>query len=292
MNGRAAAFAAGTVLVPVLVLAAAACSGGGAHPPAPAPVVATTSTTATTMPDDAIVVLGGVQGSTTVPPVGVTPGPVTVSGSVVDDTGAPVGAATVALERVVGSGVGSTDVTTAEDGSWRVQGILGGLYRIRAWRAPDLAQPTGTVVFLSAGGPNPSVALHVQHFTGTTVQTVVAPDPPIIGAPAELVVQVTSASVDGSGVVHQQPQPGALVSIIATGQWSVDGNPTQPTSAAGDVSWQATCEALGVQGLTVTIDAGAPVDLSVAACSPVPTTTIPASTTTTGAGTPTTAKTG
>jgi len=284
--GRATTLAVGASLL----LVVAACSGGGPHPPAPAPVQTTTSTTPTTAPDDATVVLGSVQGTTTVAPVGVTPGPVSVAGSVVDDTGAPVGAATVALERVVGTGVGSTEVTTAEDGTWSVHGILGGLYRIRAWRAPDLAQPTGTVVFLSVAGPTPSVALHVQHFTGTTVQTAVAPDPPIIGVPGHLVGQVTTASGDPNGVVHQQAQSGALVAITATGQWSVDGDPVLPTSAAGDVSWQATCEALGAQGLSVTVDGGAPIDLTVAACSPVPTTTIPPPTTT--AGPTTTAKTG
>jgi len=283
--GRAARFAAGASFL----LGVAACSGGGHQPPPPAPVQATTSTTPTTAPDDASVVLGSVQGTTTVAPVGVTPGPVSVAGSVVDDTGAPVGAATVALQRVVAGGVGSTEVTTAEDGTWSVHGILGGLYRIRAWRTPDLAQPTGTLVFLSVAGPNPNVALHVQHFTGTTVQTAVAPDPPIIGVAADLVVQVTTASVDGNGVVHQQPQSGVLVAITATGQWSVDGDPEQPTSSSGDVSWQATCEALGDQGVTVTVDGGAPVDLTLPACSPVPTTTIPPSTTTT-AGPPTTAK--
>jgi Carboxypeptidase regulatory-like domain len=256
------------------------CSGGHRkRPPPPTTVAASTTTTATTVPDVAAVVLPTVPGRTTVAPVGVTPGPAAVNGTVVDDTGAPVAAATVALQRLVGSQIGTAQVTTAEDGTWNVQGILGGLYRIRAWRPPDLAQPTGVVVFLNATGGNHPIALTVQHFAATTVQTAVSPDPPILGLPADIVVQVTAASVGSDGVIHEAPQVGVLVSLTAGGQWSVGGNPDQATGSNGQVSWQMTCEALGPQALSVSVAGGAPAALTVSPCGPVPTTTTPPSST-------------
>jgi hypothetical protein len=264
--------------------ALASCSGGHRAVVPTTTAAPSTTTTSTTRPDDAAIALPTVQGSTTVPPIAVTPGPVTVSGTVTDTTGAPVAAATVALQRIVGNQVGQTQVTSAEDGTWTVQGILGGLYRIRAWRAPDLAEPDAAVVFLSETAPNPPVGLKVATYSGSTVQTAVTPDPPIVGEPVNIVVQVTSASVGADGVIRSPPQAGAAVAISAAGEWAIDGAAQQATSASGQVSWQATCEAVGSQALSVTIDAGDPVALTVPACAPVPVTTTtgpPANTTTT-----------
>ena len=50
---------------------------------------------------------------------------------------------------------------------------------------------------------------------------------------------------------------------------------------SGQVIWGATCEALGDQLLSVTVNGGDPISLTIPACSPVPTTT----TTTAGATT-------
>jgi len=82
--------------------------------------------------------------------------------------------------------------------------------------------------------------------------------------------------VDGAAVLV-----GAAVAISAAGQWAVDGEPQQTTPSSGEVSWQATCEAIGDQALSVTVNQGAPVSLAVPACAPLPTTTTPTSTTTT-----------
>jgi hypothetical protein len=273
-----------TVASAAATLAAAAvlssCSGS---PRAAAPTTTATSTTTTptTRPNYAIVNLPAVAGRPVVPPLPVTPGPVTVSGTVTDDTGAPVAAATVALERVVGDLTGQTQVTSAQDGTWTAQGILGGLYRIRAWRPPDLAQPVATVVFLSPTASSGPVGLHLDRYTGTSVRTAVSPNPPLLGEPVDLVVQVTSAAVGTDGVARSSPEAGAAVTITAAGQWAVDGNPEQTTSAAGQVSWQATCEALGAQAVSVTVNQGDPVGLAVPACAPLPTTTTTSTTTTT-----------
>jgi hypothetical protein len=257
----------------VVAAAMTACSGGQ-RPVAPTTSAPSpTTTTSTTRPDYATVTLPAVAGTTTVPAVAVTPGPVTVSGTVTDDTGAPVAAATVALQRIVGGQTGQTQVTSAEDGTWKVQGILGGLYRIRAWRPPDLAEPQAAVLFLSAATPSPPIGLVLGRYSGTTVQTAISPNPPLVGQPADLVVQVTAASVGSDGIIHSPPQAGAAVTISATGLLAVDGDPQQTTPASGQVSWQATCEAPGQQAVTVTVDGGDPIPLTVPACTVAPTTT-------------------
>jgi len=256
------------------------CSGHVRAAP-PTTSAASTTTTRTTRPDFATVNLPGVAGTPAVPAVAVTPGPVTVAGTVTDQTGAPVAAATVSLQRIVGAAAGQTQVTSGQDGTWTAQGILGGLYRIRAWRPPDLAQPTATVVFLSPTSAPGPVGLQLDRYGQTNVRAAVSPNPPLLGEPVDLVVQVTSTTVGGDGVVRSTPLVGAAVAISAAGQWAVDGQPQQTTTAAGEVSWQATCEALGDQALSVTVNQGDPVDLAVPVCAPLPTTTAAPSTTTT-----------
>ena len=278
---RRAGLAAGLVVAAGLV----ACSGGhGRALPtttaAPAP-----ATTSTTFFDAAAVQLPTVPGQTTEPPVAVTPGPASLNGTVTDDTGAPVDAAIVNLERIVGDRSASTQVTTAADGTWGVQGILGGVYRVRAWRAPDLAQAAATVVFVSATA-TPPVQLLVTHFTGTSVQAAVAPNPPPVGAPASIVVQVTSAAVGADGVVRQAALTGAVVVIGATGNWAIDGAASQVVGPSGQVVWQGTCEAPGPQPVSVSVSGAAAVDLGLPACEAPPTTTTsgaPPSTTSTTA---------
>jgi hypothetical protein len=270
---------------PAVALAAAtalwSCGGSPRRPAPPTTTAASTTTTPTTRPDYATVNLPGVAGTPAVPAVAVTPGPVTVSGTVTDDTGAPVAAATVALERIVGYAAGQTQVTSAQDGTWTAQGILGGLYRIRAWRPPDLAQPAATVVFLSPTSPPGPIGLHLDRYAQSGVRAAVSPNPPLLGEPVDLVVQVTSTAVGGDGVVRSSPLAGAAVAISAAGQWAVDGDAQQTTSAAGEVVWEATCEALGAQAVSVTVNQGAPVALTVPACAPLPTTTTASTTTTT-----------
>ncbi len=268
----------------LLVAGVAACSGGHARVP-PTTAAPTTSSTPTTVADVATVQLPTVPGQTTEPTIAISPGTASLGGTVVDDKGAPVGAATVSLQRVVGSRLAAAQVTTGPDGTWGVQGVLGGVYRIRAWRPPDLAQPSATVVFVPATGAPPAVTLTVDHYTGTGVQAAISPDPPMLGAPANLLVQVNSASVGSDGVVRQAPVAGAQVTIDATGDWSVDGAALEVTGANGQVVWQATCEAPGPQPVSVSVNGADPVALTLPNCAAPPTTSttssvVPSSTTT------------
>jgi hypothetical protein len=267
---------------------AIACTARRANP-GPPPSVPVDSTTVSTQ-DPALIDLGHVAGHTTVTVV-MGPGPAMVNGTVVDPTGQPVAGAVVHVERVVDGNVASTNVSTQPDGTWSVPNVLGGQYRVRGWRAPDLAV-TDPAVFFLAQSDTHSVPLQLVHFGGTQATSALAPSPPIIGEPAQLAVQVTTSSVGDDGVVRSAPIPRATVQLFGTGRWGVKGSTERTADAAGVVAWEITCEDLGPQALSVVVNSADVFPLDMAPCSPVPTTTTTtaASTTTVGGRTTTTTR--
>ena len=261
-----------------------ACSGGKSRQPLPVPT--TTSTAPVTYPDHSSDSLGTVAGITTLT-VRLTPGTATINGAVVDDTGAPVPGAIVHLERVVGSQLAAADIAAAADGTYAAQGIIGGLYRVRAWRIPDLALINPQIFFLGSSQTF-TTNLQLQRFTGQQISNSMAPNPPIIDQPATLVVEVATDAVGTDGVVRGKGRAGASVQLVGQGQWTIDGSLTQTSDSGGLVTWQVTCTALGSQPLGVVVDGTDSYPLNLSACSPVPPTTTTTTTTTTTSGTPTT----
>ncbi|MHB8464229.1 MAG: carboxypeptidase-like regulatory domain-containing protein, partial [Acidimicrobiales bacterium] len=204
--------------------------------------------------------------------VSVTPGAAALNGQVLDDAGAPVGGATVHLERLVGTQLAVADVVALADGTFTAPGIIGGLYRVRAWRAPDLAIVDPQIFFLGSTETR-TVNLQMQRFTGLQISSNIAPNPPIAGEPANLVVLVAASTVAADGTVHGQGKPGVEVVLTGDGAWSVAGSATATTGPTGTASWQLTCEALGQQSLSVIVGATNSFPLGLPACAPVPSTT-------------------
>lgn len=238
------------MVVTLGALVVGACSGDPFEPltaPPPRPDASTT----TTPPDFSGVALAPVQGTTTTAVVVIGPGPAAVVGRVNGPDG-PVAGATVRLERLVGDAVASLDVVTGEDGSWRADGVLGGRYRVRAWRAPDLAAVEPQILFVAAGPPV-DVALVVERFGAAVVDVAVAPDPPPVGTRTALAVRLSTQVVDADGVVRVAPRPGLLVALSAGGRWNLEGNGLATTDAAGGATFTLTCEAPGAHPLTVTV---------------------------------------
>jgi hypothetical protein len=265
--------------LPALGLIVLAACTGGHGTPLPSSLLSATTTSQTTYPDLSNVSLPAIAGVTTVT-VGLTPGGASINGQVVDDTGAPVPSATVHLERIVGNQVASADVTSGGDGTFNAPGIIGGLYRVRAWRPPDLAIVDPQIFFLGSSDAH-SLTLQMQRFTGQQVSSSIAPDPPIIGEPANLVVLVSASTVDPDGTVRGQGQPGVQVSLAGQGSWVVSGSAAATTGPAGTAGWQVTCQQLGAQPLSVVIASGPTTPLDLPPCAPVPTTTTSTSTTST-----------
>ena len=128
-----------TAVLLALVLVAVGCSTTHKYDPLPVPEASegTTPTSSTIAPRLDEVQLAPVEGRTTATTTAIGPGPVTIVGRV-DGPDGPVSNARVHLDRLVGDGVASVEVPTGPDGSWNVQNVLGGRYRIRAYQAPSL----------------------------------------------------------------------------------------------------------------------------------------------------------
>jgi len=263
--------AAALLTAQVAVVALVAACSGVRRLPTPPPITIET-TTSTTVIAYSTVSLARVAGTVTVPTIAVTPGTATLAGTVVDPNGVPVPGATVELQRVVDDQDAEVEVATTAAGTWTAAGILGGLYRVRAWRQPDLAQATADVVFVGATDSQ-TLNLSLTDFTGLSVTSSFAPNPPIINAPADLIVQVTSSSVDANGIVTAVGQPNIQVGLAATEGWAVQGSGTQVTDGNGDTSWQLTCDLLGTTPLSVILDGTQTVALDTPECAPFPATT-------------------
>ena len=249
----------GTILGIVMALVAVACSSDpGALPKVPEFTPAPTTTTGI---DYSEIGLKPVPGKSPTTSVVFGPGTASVGGTIIGDEG-PVAGATIHVERIVSGSVGVMTLQSAEDGSWTLPQILGGRYRARAWRAPDLAQTSWTAVFLGAD-ENKTVQLRVRTLGGLSVTSAIAPDPPVLFQDANLVVQVTLKTVDEQGVVRATPQDNVQVELIGSGSWRVQSENPTVTDSRGRAEWILRCRQSGRQSLAVTVGTQTiPLDIS------------------------------
>lgn len=236
----------------VVALALAACSSGDPFEPLPEPPTRPAPSTSTTAPPDfRAVVLAPVVGTTTTTEVVLGPGPSTLAGRV-DGPDGPVEGAIVRLERMVGDASAGLDVSTGPDGAWRAPGLLGGRYRIRAWRPPDLAMLEPQILFVEAARPG-AVALVLAPLQPVAVDIALAPDPPVVGAPVNVLVRISSQIVGGDGVVRATPQAGVELSLGTGGGWTAQSPVQASTDIAGNATFTLVCRAVGPQALMVTL---------------------------------------
>ncbi len=263
---------AAVVLAGVAAVGAAACWSGDAFEPLPAPSsVSTVPTSTTVWIDTSDVPLAPVQGTTTTTAVVVGPGPATVAGRL-DGPDGPVEGATVRLERLVGDAGASLDVVTGPDGTWRAVDVLGGRYRIRAWRQPDLLVVDAALVFVPGTGTT-EVPLRADTFAGAVVDVAVAPDPPFVGERTNVVVRVAERAVDAEGIVRPVPRAGIVVALGAASGWEAESPLSAPTDDTGRATFTMVCSAPGSHGLVATIAPDQIVPLSPTECVEPPTVT-------------------
>ena len=271
-----AARAALAALAVLAALVVAACTPGSVKElPAPPSLPSTTATTAPV--DLSGVALAAAPGRTTTT-VAMGPGGATITGTVVGPDGAVAGAV-VHTERLAGDGTASTDVLSAADGTYALPQVLGGRYRVRAWKpAPDNLANTAPAVFFLGGSESKVLNIALQRYDGTDVEAAIAPSPPIVGAPANLVAQVVTRSVANDGVVRSSPVVGIDVQLFGQGAWRL-ATPTPAsvtTDGSGRARWQLTCTAAGAQPLSVSVAGSQTFPLDLPACEvPPPTTTAP-----------------
>jgi len=266
----------------VLLLGAACSSVQQLSFPPPTGTVPASGAAAPTLPDNLSSVNQlPVAGATTTTLPAIGPGAAILNGSVFGPSG-PVGGATVEADRVVGDQVASARATTAADGSWRIAGILGGVYRVRAWHAPSLDVTTPQVLFLG-DSQDLTVSLELTSFPGPNVGSAMAPAAPQVGQAANLLVQITVPTIGADGVLTYRPVAGEPVQLTPGSGWSVSAPNPATSNAAGNAMFRVQCRVAGSSPLIATVGAkGTPVPLQVPPCAPAPapTTTAPCPSTT------------
>jgi hypothetical protein len=230
----------------------AACTSGDPFEALPVPDRVPAPTTSSVAPPDfSGVVLAPVEGSTTTSEVVVGPGRSALTGRV-DGPDGPVQGAVVRLERLVGDASARLDVTTGPDGIWQAPEILGGRYRIRAWRTPGLAMLEPQILFLEAGRTADTVMV-LERFQALAVDTAIAPDPPFVGQRTNLLVRISSQIVDEDGVVRATPEAGVAVTLGTGLGWTAESPVSAVTTTAGSVTFTLVCRSPGPQPLMVTL---------------------------------------
>lgn len=220
-------------------------------------------------------------GRTTTTAVAVTPGPATVGGVVMGPGGAAVPGATVRLERLVGEKSSYLDVVTGPDGRWSVapptpgspvvpgpsgQGLMGGLYHVRAWRAPDLVQLSTATVNVLVGKPA-TVDLTTTQLGGVLVAGDLSTDDPRVNQPVALVIQYTVREVTAQGQVEEKPMPGTPV-LGVWGAWTVNGGLPVLTDVNGRALLYVQCTIPGRQQLFVGVADLEPAEVAAPTCKP------------------------
>jgi len=252
----------------VVLLVAAACSGGGGGAAttgragqATVPAGDTTSLPPSTTTTETTV--RGTPRTTTSTTVATGPGQATITGAVTGP-GGPVDGATVRVERLVGQQVASTEVRSA-GGGYTLASVLGGAYRVRAWRAPDLAQ-SGTETFFLAADEVKRLDLTLVQY-GSGVIATVDPAPPKVDQPATLTARLGTGRVDEEGRVTTTPRASVPLTLTV-GPGAVLESPAQVVSNAnGTASWRLRCTAPGPFSVSLAVAAViAPVTLP--ACAP------------------------
>jgi hypothetical protein len=221
--------------------------------------------------------------STTTRPLG--GGKASIAGRVVDTDGASVPGAFVRATYYGDPGKPEAiEALSLDDGTYRFDQVLGGRWRIRAWKAPAMATLEDNTFFLSFT-ENRNLDLKVKAATDYVVTSSMAPTPPFTGSPVQLAVLVMSQSVDDEGVVHRTPVGGAAVTLNVIGKWSLGADATQATEYNGRAAWTLTCAAEGQQPITAVVG-GRDWPLNIPAClDPASTSTTTATTLPPGAST-------
>jgi hypothetical protein len=259
----------------VLVVVAGACGSSVPSIDLPTPPTTTRGRGTTTIPDYSAVALAAIPGRTTVVAPPIAPGSSRISGTVRGPDG-PIGGAMVRIERFVGDASSRADLVTRPDGTFETDPILGGRYRARAWRAPDLALDK-PVIFYLEHGKNQPVDLAMSRYSGIGVAGQFT-STPFEGDLTTLVVSVTGTSVDADGIVRTAAVSGIAVDLTSPSNWDVFSTDPQATDAAGRAVYQLTCAAEGPSAFTALVGAQS-YALELPDC-----TTPPPSTTTSAAG--------
>ena len=261
------------VLFALVALVTAGCTGGDdADTAAPTTVAPTTTVASTTSTVRSTTTTTGVPRTTTTTIVTLGPGDATIGGTVSGPAG-PVDGATVRVERLVGRSVATADVTTSAGGLWQMASILGGSYRVRAFKPPDLAQSPVEAFFLAAT-ERKTIDFKLPAAGGEKITAVVNPNPPRVDQPATITITVGIGRVDDQGRPAITPRPGVPLTRAGGPGVVVESTPAVVTDGSGSASWRFRCTAEGANTVALTVGTGV-TNVRFDGCGPpAPTTTV------------------
>lgn len=219
--------------------------------------------------DNRGVVLRGIPGEQAPLPVELTGGNSSVRGVVIGPGGGPVSGATVRIERFVGEQLAGTEVLTGPTGAFTVSNVPGGRYRVRAWRAPTLAQFGSQVTFVQDGQAQ-DFKLEVNAPGGREVNFDWSGSGWIVGNQPTISATITAPFVTDKGQVGYGGSSGETVTL-SVGD-SLTGSASGVTDGSGYVAFRVTCSRVGTTFAQLTVG-GQTRTVGVPNCSPVPTTT-------------------
>jgi len=205
-------------------------------------------------------------------------GTAVVEGAVIGPDGKAVAGATVRLERLVGDASATLDVTTTATGAFVADRLLGGRYRVRAWRAPTLTQDGSEVAFVT-DGERRSLTIGLTAPNRLDVTATLAPTSFAVGQTGTLVVRALLDVVAPDGRIDKVGRPGQAVTAAGTGAFSGQAGQAV-TDAAGAAAFTFRCTQPGTG--TVTVGNGVARQTVTAECQAGTTTTGPATATTAG----------
>ncbi len=208
-------------------------------------------------------------------PVTIRGGDASLSGTLTGPDG-PVARGRVRLERFVGQTSAELEVATDGQGRWSAKGILGGRYRVRGWRRPDVAMNSSNLLFLGAEEDG-HVDLTATAQGEVDVQAALTSTMPTIDQPTTVIALITRHAVDADGVVQGVPLTGTVAPVTAGAGWDLP-IPEVTVDAAGGAQFRVTCLVARPADLVITAGEGS-ARITVPACQarvdPSPTTTEP-----------------
>ena len=244
------------LLLVVLALLASACTTPDQEAVPDTTVPLETSTTrapaTTSRPTSTSSTIRPTSTSSTV--LGFGPGDASIVGTVTSPAG-PVDGAVVRIERLVGKNVASTDVTTSGGGSYQLTLILGGSYRVRAFRPPDFGTSPVEAFFLAAN-ERKVLDLKLPPAGGERLTATVTPNPPRIDQQARLTVQYGTGRVDDQGRPSVTPIPNVLMTLTPGAGIVLESIAQVRTDGNGAGSWLIRCTAEGASALQLTVGNG------------------------------------
>lgn len=265
-------------MLAVVAFLAAACTSSDSPSAAPQTTVPETTvpvtTTPTTRPLTTSTTLRPTTTVTTLLQLG--PGEATIGGTVLGPAG-PVDGAVVRVERLVGKLVAPTDVTTSGGGSWQVPSILGGAYRVRAFRAPDLGTSPVESFFLGAT-ERKTLDLRLPAVGGERITAVVNPSPPRVGQPATVTIAVGIGRVDAEGRAQMTARPNIVLTLTPGPGILLESAPQVLTDGNGAGAFAIRCAVEGASTLSLAVGTGV-TQVTLPACAAAP--AAPATTATT-----------